>query len=97
MMNIDKSCTLSQTCADIKVSPSHLSRVVKNEFGVGFSEYINLSKVTRAKRLLLSTPLTVGDIAEQLGYGSANYFSRVFKKYTGFLPSKYRENEKIVR
>lgn len=92
MLNIDKPVTLQSASEEMGVTKSYLCRVVKREFGIPFSEYVNREKISRAKRLLLSTPMTINDIAEQLGYRSVAYFGRVFKQYTGLLPSRYRES-----
>ena len=94
MLNIDKPITLAKACEQIGVTRSYLCHAVREKFGMTFSEYVHQEKIARAKRLLLSTPLSVNDIAEQLGYGSPAYFTRVFKKLTGVLPSRYRETER---
>ncbi|MCG8512057.1 MAG: DNA-binding transcriptional regulator, partial [Rhodospirillales bacterium] len=43
-----------------------------------------------ARRLLLATTLPISHVAEQMGYGSLNYFSTMFKRETGFSPLEYR-------
>ncbi|MNP85642.1 HTH-type transcriptional activator Btr [compost metagenome] len=48
----------------------------------------------RAKELLLRTTLSVGEIAERVGYQSDKYFIKVFKSYEGMSPSKYRSQTK---
>ena len=57
--------------------------------GVGLNEYINISKVTAAAKLLSESNLSVTKVSELCGYNDSNYFSTVFKKYMGTTPKKY--------
>ena len=59
---------------------------------VGRSPYAHLLflRMEKAKDLLLSTDLSVGEIGETVGYDDQNYFSRIFKRQIGVSPSKYR-------
>ena len=43
-----------------------------------------------SKEMLLQTDMRISEIAELVGYPDQNYFTRMFKKYTGLLPSEYR-------
>ena len=47
----------------------------------------------KAKNLLKNKEWTVTDVAIHTGYSNSNYFSRVFKKYTGVTPREFRESE----
>ena len=46
----------------------------------------------KAKKLLLSTSLSVAEVAEQSGYGEYRVFTKVFKKSEGITPSQYRRD-----
>ncbi|MGY3765943.1 PocR ligand-binding domain-containing protein [Vagococcus vulneris] len=73
------------------LSSSHLSRLLKEEFGESFqSVYIRL-KINWAKDLLDNSSLSIGTISERLGYTDVSYFVRLFKRQTGFTPLKYRQ------
>ena len=54
-----------------------------------FSEYINICKITEAKRLLEEENMKVYEAAEALGFESAFYFSKVFKRVEGVSPTEY--------
>ncbi len=71
------------------MSPGYLSRQFKSVTGVGLNEYINISKVTAAAKLLSESNLSVTKVSELCGYNDSNYFSTVFKKYMGTTPKKY--------
>ena len=48
-------------------------------------------RMERAKKLLKSGSVKVGEVSEKVGYKDVNYFSLTFKKYTGYSPAEYRE------
>lgn len=72
------------------ISSSHLRRVFREETGMSVKCYIDRVRIEKARELLSATSLTVGEIAAQTGYVSAQTFSRVFKKETGHTPGEYR-------
>ena len=76
------------------VSVQHLSRLFKAEKNMTMVEYINQFRVSRAKELLVSSDLTITEIAEQTGYFNNGTFIRNFKKYVGCTPSEYRTSAK---
>ena len=60
---------------------------------ISISEYIVKQKMHYAKKLLDEGNLTILEIAYEVGYENPSKFSKVFKKYYGMLPSKFK-NEK---
>ena len=60
--------------------------------GINLSEFIDDSRIRRAKELLLNNELMVREVALQVGYESAHSFTRLFKKLTGMTPQEYRES-----
>lgn len=59
--------------------------------GITPREYINSLKVEYAKNMLLDENYNITDVAFDLNFSSSNYFSSVFKQFTGFTPSQYRD------
>jgi YesN/AraC family two-component response regulator len=47
-------------------------------------------RIDRAKELLATTDMSIREIAEAVGYADQNYFSRMFRKFTGLSPSSYK-------
>ena len=85
-----------QDIADtFSVSPNYLSQLFKKYMNVGISEYIAGQKVTESKKLLKETNLKIYEISDRLGFESAFYFSKVFKKNTGMSPKDYRNQAGI--
>jgi two-component system response regulator YesN len=60
---------------------------------MGVSDYIRERRIEKAKRLLKSTQKPVAQIAAEVGFQDANFFTRSFKKAVGLLPKEYRKNE----
>lgn len=74
------------------MNPDYLGKLFKKECNSKFSDYIIYLRIEHAIKLLVSSPdLKVYQIAEKAGFGTNfAYFSQVFKKQTGMLPSEYR-------
>ncbi len=73
---------------------SYLYKYFKEKFGITFSAMLEDMRMKKACRLLLTTGLSVEEIAGETGYNSSHAFRRVLKKYTGLLPTEYREYHK---
>lgn len=73
---------------------SYISAQFKKLTKTSLKEYIHILRIKEAMYLLQNTTLPLQDIAISLQYNSQDYFSKVFKKYTGILPSDYRNNPK---
>ncbi|QUI21989.1 response regulator [Vallitalea pronyensis] len=72
--------------------PSYISTIFKSFTNTTLSEYIINKRVEKAKELLLSDAnLLAKDVAKLVGYTDPLYFSKVFKKKTGYYPSKYKD------
>ncbi|ORC34711.1 hypothetical protein B4O97_12265 [Marispirochaeta aestuarii] len=72
-------------------SPSHLSRLFRQELGTSILDFLTRLRIDEARRLLLSdVSMNIGQIAEAAGYRDPNYFSRVFRRETGVSPREYR-------
>lgn len=61
----------------------------KKNSEIGFTDYVNTAKIKRAKELLKDSNLKVYEVADQLSFESAFYFSKVFKKIEGISPREY--------
>lgn len=85
--------SLEAIAEHLHISPSHLSRTFKKMYGESITEYVNKARIERAKEYLLQTDLLTYEIANLTGYNDATYFSSIFKKYTGFSPTEYRQKK----
>ena len=89
--NIKKGISLEDVANHVNISTYYLSKIFKKEMGVNFITYITDRKMELAKEMLTTTDVPVLNIALDLAYNDANYFSKAFKKKTGYTPSEYRE------
>ena len=90
----DGDITLSECAELLDYHPNYLWKIIKNETGMTFTEYIAKYKIERAKELLTTTDMSVAAIAEKLKYTNAQNFIRFFSKMTDMTPGKYRQEFK---
>lgn len=87
--HIEERLTLNDVAGIFGLSPNYLSVLFKKTCDVGFSEYITQMKITKAKTMLLEQDMKIYEVANELGFESAFYFSKVFKKVEGISPREY--------
>ena len=68
----------------------------KKYFKCSFSDYLMNIRISEAKKHLLLSNAKMEDIAESVGFSSANYFSLIFKKKVGQSPQSYRKNNRVL-
>lgn len=74
------------------LSYKYMAHLFKKEKGVTMQQYHNSVRMDEACRLLCSTLMSIGEIADKLGFSDVLYFSRCFRNYTGKSPSAYRKD-----
>lgn len=74
------------------LSYKYMAHLFKKEKGVTMQQYHNSVRMDEACRLLCSTLMSIGEIADKLGFSDVLYFSRCFHAYTGKSPSAYRKD-----
>ena len=92
--NYMKRITLNDVSEHAAFSVSYLSRIFKEEKGIGLTAYINDVRIRNAKMLLRQNDVSLSQIAYLCGFDDQSYFSKVFKKLTGTTPGRYREKRK---
>lgn len=92
--HIEERITRENIARAVSFSEDYISKLFKRETGNSLSEYIMSRKIERAKELIEKNEEPIGYIAARLGYSSFSYFSEVFKKFTGELPSEYKRNSR---
>lgn len=84
--------SVASVAENFNYSPSYLSTIYKRRFGIGITGQIRRIRIERAQELLLSTSMGVRQIAEACGYDDPKYFMRVFKRFSGLTPTRYRSS-----
>lgn len=72
------------------ISSNYLNRCVKSATGHNVSEWIDISRINLAKKLLRNPDNQIIDVAMAVGLEDQSYFSRFFKRHTGMTPSGFR-------
>ena len=90
--HLAEEISLSVLAEQFHLNGQYISQLFKSEIGVNFLAYLTNIRMEKAKKLLLSTSLSVAEVAEQSGYGDYRVFTKVFKKNEGSTPSQYRRD-----
>ena len=93
-LNYKSDVSLTAMADSLGVNSSSLSRIFKEVTGINLSDYIKDFKLSKARELLLTTSLSINEIAAELDYNTVHYFIRIFKEKYGQTPKVYRELNK---
>ena len=89
--NYRKQITLSDMADALQVSPFYLSKLLNNSLHKTFTELVSERRVEASKELLKSGK-RIKEIAYEVGFQGQNYFTKIFKKYTGVTPKMYKNS-----
>lgn len=89
--NYNKKISIEQYASEHLMSVNWFISCFKSIMKVTPMQYIMSLRINAAKGFFDSTNKNVTEVAEAVGYDNSLYFSRVFKKYTGYSPSEYRK------
>ncbi|WP_194287380.1 AraC family transcriptional regulator [Gracilibacillus oryzae] len=92
--NLHREVTLPMLAKQALLSTAHFSRVFKQTTGMGPTAYLNKKRIFKAKEMLLHSDHTIAFIAEEIGYESIPHFYRMFRKYIGITPARFRRANK---
>ena len=87
----DSDISIRKIADEAFLSPAYLCSLFKKELTITVNQYIHLYRIHIAEKLLADHKLTLTEIADRLGYGNANYFSKIFKRFAKETPTAYRE------
>ena len=82
--------SLDSVSAILNLNSAYFSTLFKRTFGVNFLDYLTELRMEAAKNLLADPLRSTAEVAGMVGYESANYFTRAFKKKVGMTPTDYR-------
>lgn len=86
----NKLITAGDIAAELSMSTHYLSELLRNITGMSTQQHIHAYVIDKAKSLLLTTSLSISEIAYQLGFEYPGYFNRLFKNKTGHTPLEFR-------
>lgn len=91
--NYHKPITLEEVADYVGISRVYLSQTFKKETNKNIWDYLAQYRLSKAKELLLTSNLKIYAIAELCGFGSPQYFNKIFKRLTGFSPYQFKDNK----
>lgn len=85
--------SLKELAHKVGTNEFHLKKHFKMVFGSTVFKYLYQYKMERAKEMLTLQDLSIGEIAQKLGFKHATHFTASFKKHVGFLPRQYKTRD----
>ncbi|MGI6038664.1 MAG: GH39 family glycosyl hydrolase [Eubacteriales bacterium] len=93
--NYYKQIKLADVAERLNLSPSYLSKFIKNESGTGFLQLLNKTRLQHAIDDLIKTDMTVSQVALENGFPNFSSFNRVFREEYDMTPTEYRKANRI--
>lgn len=91
--HITEDLSLKTLARQACISPIHFHNCFRTSTGRTVHEYVEDQRIKKAKTLLLTSDMTLADIAYKTGFSSQSYFSYAFKRKTGMTPREYVKTE----
>jgi transcriptional regulator GlxA family with amidase domain len=88
--NLVDDVDLQTLARAVTLSPFYLSRLFRQEFGIPPHAYLSRARLDRGAELLTTTPMSVTQIAERVGWRSVSHFTARFRRHFGMTPSAFR-------
>jgi len=91
---LDSELTLKKMAAKVGANTSSLSRMLNQDLGMGFSDFINHFRIEEAKKIMRTDEQNkwdVIDICFEVGFNSMSSFYRIFKRHTGMTPAEFQQ------
>ncbi len=82
--------SMEELAGECQISYTYLRKLFDRQFRISPMHYLQNCRMAHARKLLLDSYLSVGEVAEQCGYPDANYFSRLFHRIHRCPPNEYR-------
>jgi two-component system response regulator YesN len=95
--NLSTELSIDMLADYLGISGSYFSLLFKQHVGETFVEYVTKQRMEMAKSLLALSDKSVTQVGQMVGYMERRYFTRVFSKYTGMLPSEFRDRHQNER
>jgi len=95
--NYQETIDAEHLCSLFSVSKTRLYEISETNYGCGIAQKIRQIRIEKAMELLASSEHKISEISAMCGIPDYNYFTKIFKKYTGLTPREYRRQNKIPR
>lgn len=85
--------SIKEILQDMRYSYEHMMRIFTSEFGISPLQYLNRTRIERAKLLLREKELNVAEVADKVGFNDCAYFVRFFRKHTNMTPGQFARGQ----
>ena len=89
--NYNKDISLLDMSKEFGLSSNYICSLFKNFVSMNFKDYLNMYRINVAKTKMKNPDAKIADIAQSVGFNSANTFIRCFKRYEGITPKRFME------
>lgn len=83
--------SLDLVATELHITSPYLCRLIKQQTGMNYKEYLTRLRMVEAKKLLQNKNASIADVCQQTGYSNVSHFIKTFQKYEGITPAKYRD------
>lgn len=90
--NLKSDISIDQLASLVHLSKFYFIRLFKRLMGVSPYQYVQITRINRAKELLMTTDFRINEIADAVGFSSAMRFTKFFSDMTGMSPSAFRKS-----
>ena len=90
--NLKSDISIDQLASLVHLSKFYFIRLFKRLMGVSPYQYVQITRINRAKELLISTDFRINEVADAVGFSSAMRFTKFFSDMTGMSPSTFRKS-----
>ncbi|MDQ7094547.1 PocR ligand-binding domain-containing protein [Desulfosporosinus sp. PR] len=92
MENYALPLTVNSVAQHLFISPSHLSRLFREELDCTINDYLTRVRVEQAVEIMKKPELSVAQVSKAVGFQNQSYFAKVFRKYIGVTPIIYKNS-----
>lgn len=89
-INTGRQLSVRDVAEHFGYHPDYISSLFRKNYGLSLKQYINNAQISAIKGLLVTTNLSMKELAAQLGWDNENEFIHFFKYHSGISPAKFR-------
>lgn len=89
--HLNRPICVAEIAEQVHRNPDYLSSLFKKETGKTITEYIMESRLRAAENMLLDSDCSCAEVSAAFAFSSQSYFTKMFRRYTGETPKKFRE------
>lgn len=94
--HVEQDIKLEVIANEVRISKDYIGKLFKQKTGCNFNDFVTKVKMEHAKHLIQTGEYKNYEVSEKLGYSKPDYFSRLFKTYTGYTPSEFKKLNKVT-